>query len=106
MSTKGSVRIIPVDFTDNKLEKRALFLKHKARPAPRKEFKEFVSNYLIGLAVADLADAVKLLEEEDRANVAAQSDRQLDKFAEADIEAYLARKRAQSNATDDDADVG
>lgn len=93
MATKGFVRIIPVDLRDNRLEKRALFLRHQQLAEPRPEFKKYTSDYLIGLAVADLANDVQRLKEEATANATAESDKQLDKFPEEDIEAYLARKR-------------
>ncbi len=106
MANKGSVRIIPVDLQDNKLEKRALFLRHKQLTEPRPEFKKYASDYLIGLAVADLADDVQRMKEEATATATAESDKQLDKFNEEDIEAYLARKKsdaaAERNLDDDD----
>lgn len=103
MASKGSVRIIPVDFAGNKLEKSALFLRHKQLPEPRKEFKKYASEYLIGLAVADLADDVHQLKQEAEALATKESDLRLDKFAETDIEAYLARKKADAQL-DDSAD--
>ena len=63
------------------------------------------SDYLIGLAVADLADDVQRLEEEAVATATAESDGRLDKFSEEDIEAYLARKKSDAVAArnlDDD----
>lgn len=96
MANKGSVRIIRVNLADNKLEKRALFLKHETLPEPRREFKEWASDYLIGLLVDDMADDVQLLKDEDRAIETEQSDKQLDKFDHIDIEAYLARRKSAS----------
>ena len=102
MASKGSVRIIRVDFADRKLEKRALFLRHKALPEPRVEFKEWVCTYLLNLASSDLADDVRQLMEEDQAIETEQSDKQLAKFSQEDIEAYLARKKeAIDEATDE-----
>ena len=93
MATKGSVRIIHVDFKDHKLEKRALFLRHKASSEPRKPFREYASNYLLSLAKTNLANDVELLKETDKATEVFQSDAKLDRFSQEDIEAYLARKR-------------
>jgi hypothetical protein len=103
MANKGSVRIIPVDLQDNMLEKRALFLRHKQLPEPRPEFKKYASDYLIGLAVEDLADDVQRLKDEAVAIETAESDKRLDRFTEGDIEAYLARKKG-TVADDDSAD--
>lgn len=101
MASKGSIRIVPVDFQNNKLEKRALFLRHKQLPEPRPEFKKYVSGYLIRLAAADLADDIQRLKEDATAAAVAESDAKLDKFTEGDIEAYLARKKT-TTADDDD----
>lgn len=102
MSIKGSVRVIPVDLVNNKWEKRALFLKHEALPEPRMEFKEFVSDYLIELAVDDLAVDVQLLKDEQSRLETEQSDKRLDKYNRKDIEEYLARKKAAATELDDD----
>ncbi len=103
MSTKGSVRIVPVDFHDNSLEKRALFLRYKQLPEPRPEFKKFASDYLIGLAVEDLSNDVQQLEAEAAATATAESDLRLDKFTPQDIESYLARrKRGDAMVSDDE----
>lgn len=99
---KGSVRVIPVDLANFKLERRALLLRHKDLPEPRKDFKEFASSYLINLAKADLADDTRRLKEEDRAIEVEHSDKLLAKFDQADIEAFLARKKAESPSDDDE----
>lgn len=99
---KGSVRIIPVDLADCKLERRALILRHKEQPEPRTDFKEFASTYLINLAKADLAVDIERLKENDRAVEVELSNKQLAKFDQADIEAYLARKKAESPSDDDE----
>lgn len=103
MAKKGSVRIVPVDFVDNKLEKRALFLRYKALPEQRLEFKEWSSRYLLDLACADLSNDIELLKEQDKATETKESDKRLDKFSQTDIEAYLERKKTEG-AADNDAD--
>ncbi len=96
MANKGSVRIVPVDFQNNMLEKRALFLRHKELTEPRPEFKKYASDYLIGLAVVDLANDVQRLKEEAVATATAESDERLGKFSKEDIEAYLERKKSDA----------
>lgn len=93
MSTKGSVRIVPVDLADSKLERRVLFLKHKALPEPRVDFKKFASSYMLDLIRADLENDVHELKKEDKAIELTHSDKALDKFTKEDIESYLARKK-------------
>ena len=98
MPHKGTVRKVPIDFADNKLERRVLFIKHLELPKEgRPEFKDWASKYIMALIVNDLSSDVEALIEEDAAAATAASNRGLEKFTNEQINAYLASKRAAAS---------